>query len=160
MLFTCLPSGLTGPAVPSADCCQGGLSKAECGVGGACSFICPFSPLLQLPHMLACDALEVCAAGVLSSGLVSGDPPQLSAVATSTASPLEQAPPLDQTPWNPWQPPGLSGSPPQVTVSMHASGAGAQRTTLRSAGSPRPTRWCLTSRCLFWTRSKCCSSSR
>lgn len=56
--------------------------------------------------------------------------------------------------------PGLCPLVP-APAAVHTRGGcrGAQRTTRRSSCSARPARWCLASRCLFWTFSKCCSSS-
>lgn len=138
-----------------------GLVRRSAGAGGrACSFIGPSSPLLLLPHTLACDAVEFCAAAVLGSGMVSGDPSPAEHRDHLHRLSLGTSPQLDQTPWNPRQQPSPSAPLPRSLSPCTPAAAGAQRTTLRSRGSPRPARWCLTSRCLFWTRSKCCSSSR
>lgn len=49
--------------------------------------------------------------------------------------------------------------PAPTTVRARGCRGDAQRTTRRSNCSARPARWCRASRCLFWTFSKCCSSS-
>lgn len=49
--------------------------------------------------------------------------------------------------------------PAPATVRTRGCHGDAQRTTRRSSCSARPARWCRASRCLFWTFSKCCSSS-
>lgn len=57
--------------------------------------------------------------------------------------------PLVRVPW----------SLPQQPCTPPGAGGDAQRTTRRSSCSALPARWCRASRCLFWTFSKCCSSS-